>query len=97
LLQIKKLQNYRDILKRGRKTDSNAPEKIDLSHTDINKKETNKITGNRSVTINIHIDTMIKDFTVKATTIRESMNDVKEKIVSTMLSAINDSQIVAGQ
>lgn len=96
MMQIKKLKDYRDILKRGPKKPG-EPDKIDLSNTNINKKETNKITGNRSVTINIHIEELIHDFTVKTTTITESASKIAEKVTQTLLSAVNDSQIVAGQ
>jgi tape measure domain-containing protein len=64
---------------------------------DVALKQTQKVTGNRSVTINIHIDELIHDFTVKTTTINESPKKVAELVTQTLLAAVNDSQIVAGQ
>jgi hypothetical protein len=96
MMQIKKLKDYRDILKRGPKKPG-EPDKIDLSNTSINKKETNKITGNRSVTINIHIDELIHEMNIKTTTFKESPAKMAELVTQTLLGAVNDSQIVAGQ
>ncbi|KAA2242801.1 tape measure protein [Chitinophaga agrisoli] len=60
-------------------------------------KETTKVTGNKSVSINIKIDNLVKEFTVKTQNMAEGSGKVKEMVVQTLLSAVNDSQIVAGQ
>ena len=39
---------------------------------------------------------MIEKFTVQATTVQESSTKVRELVAQTLLSAVNDSQIVAG-
>lgn len=97
LMQIKKLQGYQDILKRGRKNGDVTPEKIDLSSTRIDKKETHKVTGNRSISIKIDIGNLINELTIKTTTITESTKKITELVTQALLSAVNDSQIVAGQ
>jgi hypothetical protein len=61
------------------------------------KGETSKATGNKSNIINIKIDSLVKSFTVTTKNISEGAARVKEIITQTMLSAVNDSQIVAGQ
>jgi hypothetical protein len=63
---------------------------------DTGKAETAKATGNKSVTINIKIDNLVKEFQVKTTTIAEGANKAKELITQALLSAVNDSQIIAG-
>lgn len=59
-------------------------------------KETQKVTGNKSVSINIKIDNLIKEFQVKTVNMTEGAGKVKELVVQSLLSAVNDSQIVAG-
>lgn len=56
-----------------------------------------KVTGSKSYTINIKIDNLVKEFTVKTTNITEGAGKVKELVTQALLSAVNDSQIVAGQ
>ncbi len=60
-------------------------------------KETSKATGNKSISINIKIDNLIKEFKIETKNITESAGKVKELVTQAMLSAVNDSQIVAGQ
>ncbi|MGN7818780.1 tape measure protein [Chitinophaga sp. 22536] len=64
-----------------------------------NKTDTgaSKVTGSKSYTINIKIDNLIREFTVKTTNIAEGAGKVKELVTQALLSAVNDSQIVAGQ
>lgn len=64
---------------------------------DLALKQTAKVTGNRSVTINIHIDELIHEFNIKTTTFKESPGRMAEMVTQTLMSAVNDSQIVAGQ
>lgn len=61
------------------------------------KSETSKATGNKSISINIKIDNLIKDFQIKTTNITEGVAKTKEMVAQALLSAVNDSQIVAGQ
>jgi hypothetical protein len=60
-------------------------------------KQTAKVTGNRSINIKIDIGNLINEFTIKATTINESAGKIKDLVTQVLLSAVNDSQIVAGQ
>jgi hypothetical protein len=52
--------------------------------------------GTKSVNIHISIGKLIETFKVSATNIQESTGKVKELVAQTLLSAVNDSQIVAG-
>lgn len=61
------------------------------------KKETAKATGNKSVHIEVHINNLINDFTVKVTNMMEGAGKAKEFVTQALLSAVNDSQIIAGQ
>jgi hypothetical protein len=45
----------------------------------------------------VTIGSLIKDFTVKTTNIQEGASKVREMVAQTLLSATNDSQILAGQ
>jgi tape measure domain-containing protein len=96
VIQINKLRDYKKILARG-------PKKVDGSDTpiltsgDVALKQTQKVTGNRSISISIHIDEMIHEFNVKTTNITEGASKIAEKVTQTLLAAVNDSQVVAGQ
>lgn len=60
------------------------------------KGEASKVTGSKSVTINIQIGKLIEQFKVQTNNIGEGAGQIKEKVAQTLLGAINDSQIVAG-
>ena len=60
------------------------------------QKDEAKATGSKAVTINISINKMIESFKISTTTMGESINSIKEKVAESLLSAVNDSQIVAG-
>jgi tape measure domain-containing protein len=60
-------------------------------------KQTSKVTGNRSVTINIHIEELVHELNIKTTTFKESPGKMAELVTQTLMGAVNDSQIVAGQ
>ena len=60
-------------------------------------KEPRSASGQKNVTINVSIGSLIKDFTVKTTNIQEGAAKVREMVAQTLLSATNDSQILAGQ
>lgn len=62
----------------------------------VTKKEGSSVTGNKSTTINIKIDNLIKEFTVKTSKLDEAMPKIKEMVAQVLISAVNDSQIVAG-
>jgi tape measure domain-containing protein len=96
MAQINKLKQYRSVLAKG-------PKKLDEAGSDMVPKpeikthETSKVTGNRVTTINIHINNLVKEFTVKTVHFNESPEKAKEIVTQALLSAVNDSQVVAGQ
>jgi hypothetical protein len=56
-----------------------------------------KATGTKVTTINIRIDSLIKGgVNIHTTNIHESLHKMKDIVVSTLLAATNDSQIIAG-
>lgn len=59
-------------------------------------KDSSKAVGSKAVTINIQIGKLIESFKISATNVTESTGKVKELVAQTLLSAVNDSQIVAG-
>lgn len=60
-------------------------------------KGTSGVQGNKAVTVNIQIGSLIHDFSIKTTNIQESATAIKEKVVMALTSAVNDSQLIAGQ
>lgn len=61
------------------------------------KDKTKEVSGSKVVTINVTIGNLINDFQIKTTNIQESTNAIKDKVLQALTSAVNDSQIVAGQ
>jgi hypothetical protein len=59
-------------------------------------KGTGGVQGNKAVTVNIQIGSLIHDFSIKTTNIQESATAIKEKVVMALTSAVNDSQLIAG-
>jgi len=53
-------------------------------------------TGQKVVTINISIAKMIETFKISTANIQESSSKVRELVAQTLLSAVNDSQIISG-
>lgn len=58
---------------------------------------TGKVTGQKSVNIKIDIKNLINQFSINTTNLKESTGKIKEEVVKALVSAVNDSQIVAGQ
>lgn len=58
-------------------------------------KSATSVTGQKVYTINIKIDNLVKDFKVSTTNITEGAGKVKELVAQALLSAVNDSQIIA--
>lgn len=54
-----------------------------------------KATGSRTVTINVHIQDLVKTFNVNTTNLKQGAVDVKNAIVNALTDATNDFQIVA--
>lgn len=61
------------------------------------KAETAKATGSKSITINIKIENVVRDIQIKTTTFVEGVAKAREMVAQAMMSAVNDSQITAGQ
>ena len=61
------------------------------------KAATAKATGNKSVNITINVGNLIKEFSIKTTNLVEGMTQAKQMVTQAILSAVNDSQIVAGE
>jgi hypothetical protein len=59
--------------------------------------KTDKATGSKSVTINMQINDIIKEFTINTTNIKEGANRVKDMVADALLNAINSSLHTAGQ
>lgn len=92
------LTNLKDAREKAEKRLKTMP-KPTLNNTtlDATMKQTAKVTGNRSISIKIDIGNLINEFSVKTTNITEGTAKIKELVTQALLSAVNDSQIVAGQ
>lgn len=55
-----------------------------------------RATGQKITTINVTIGNLIDKFNINTTTIQEGSSKVRELVAQTLLSAVNDSEIVAG-
>lgn len=95
LIQIKKLQNYKEVLAKGPKKITPGGDNFDLNT--VKTKEAKGVTGTRQVNIKIDIGALIKDFKITTTTITQGADKIKEMVTQALLSAVNDSQVVAGQ
>lgn len=58
---------------------------------------TTKVQGQKAVTINIDINSLVKEFKVVTTNIQEAPAKIKELITRAILDATNDAQIIGGQ
>lgn len=63
---------------------------------DAAKVSPKSATGQKITTINISIGKLIETFKVQTTNMQESSAKVRELVAQTLLSAVNDSQIVSG-
>jgi len=59
------------------------------------KPETKGAKGNKAVTINIKIDSLVKDLQIKTTNLKESTGKIQEAITQSLMNAVNNSQIIA--
>lgn len=64
---------------------------------DAGKNKLPATTGTKATTINITINTLIKEFTISTTNMQDGSAKVKGMVTQALLSAVNDSQITAGQ
>lgn len=72
-----------------------APGRNPLDGT-AGKNATASAAGSKNITINIKIDNLIKDFSIQTKNVTEGAGKIKEMVAQALLSAVNDSQIVAG-
>lgn len=81
----------------------NAPHKVGVpgkpgaAGEDGGKPQVSNPKGQKNVNIRIDIKELIHDFRVQTTNITEGMAKVRELVTQAVLSAVNDSQIVAGE
>ncbi len=61
------------------------------------KSETAKATGTKNTTIHITIGSLINKLENHFATMKEGATNIKEQVVSVLLSAVNDAQIVSGE
>lgn len=64
--------------------------------TTKDKKGTSGVSGSKVVTVNVTIGNLINDFRIQTTNIQESTTAIKDKVLQALTSAVNDSQLVAG-
>jgi hypothetical protein len=64
--------------------------------TEKDKKGTSGVSGSKVVTVNVTIGNLINDFRIQTTNIQESTTAIKDKVLQALTSAVNDSQLVAG-
>lgn len=63
--------------------------------TSVKMPKASSVTGQKSYNINIKIDSLVKEFTVSTTTVGEGAQKIKDIVTQVMLSAVNDSQLIA--
>lgn len=61
------------------------------------KEPKTKATGTKNISIKIDIKELVHEFNVNTTNIRESVGKIKDLVAGTLVAAVNDSQIVAGE
>lgn len=61
------------------------------------KAETKGAQAAKAVTINVTIGSLIKDFKIQTTNVTEGAAKVREMVAQALVSATNDSQLIAGQ
>lgn len=61
------------------------------------KSETKGAQGQKAVTINVSIGNLVKDLQIQTTNITEGAAKLREMVAQALISATNDSQIIAGQ
>lgn len=69
----------------------------DFTPTAPGGDDASKVRGQRIVNINIDINKMIEKFEINTTNMKESSAQIEEMVKRVMISAVNDSQIIAGK
>ena len=60
-------------------------------------KGTKGVQANKAVTVNITIGSLINDFKIQTTNLKDSASNIHDEVVKALTSAVNDSQLIAGQ
>ncbi|QTE37472.1 tape measure protein [Mucilaginibacter gossypii] len=63
----------------------------------LTKPTSTKVTGSKTVNIHITIGNLVKDIKIQSTTFKESVGKVQDAVTKALTSAVNDSQVVAGE
>lgn len=63
----------------------------------VPKNETKGAQGQKAVNITVSIGNLIKDFSIRTTNITEGTAKIREMVAQALVSATNDSQLIAGQ
>lgn len=59
------------------------------------KGQTANAKGNKSETINIHIDNLVKGLSINTTNLKESTGKIQEAVTQALMNAVNNSQLIA--
>lgn len=85
-----------------KKATTNAPGTIKgvgkgkTTPTITDKPQAKGAQGSKNVTITVNIQSLIKDFKISTTNIQETSSKVREYVTQALISATNDSQLIAG-
>jgi hypothetical protein len=60
------------------------------------KGATSKVTGTKTISIKIDIKNLINQQTIQVTNLKDGVGKMQEEVAKALLSAVNDSQIIAG-
>lgn len=63
----------------------------------LSKPETAKATGTRAITINISIKELVHSLSINTKNLTEGVAKAKDMVANALTSAVNDSEIIAGQ
>lgn len=73
-----------------------AGSSVTPSFSTDNGKSSGKVSSVKPTTINITIDSLVKEFKIETKNIQESTARIKEVVVRTLMESVNDSQRLAG-
>jgi tape measure domain-containing protein len=85
------------------KTKESPDDKTDKNKTNKNlsipnlKDQTKGAQGQKAVTINIKIQDLVKELSINTVNMKEGAGKLREMIAETLMSAVNDSQLISGQ
>ena len=94
MADVKKTQEKGKKAKKGLPA---APVLPSMDSSNLSTSTGATVSGSKSTTINISINKLIDGFTIKTTNMQESAVKVQEMVTRALLTAVNDSQIIANQ